>query len=669
MKILISSWETKNLRVPDMQVVLKDNLNFIQIPNGGGKTTIQQLIKGVLTNSLSQFKKGSKNPNGLLDLADKNDFQKKGEFNLELEIINGPDGDENIYFENIFDFDKDSITSYTTSASLGRQAGWKPPAELASFMNEEHANVFIFTGDKLDSYFDSDPNRGTPVRDAIETFSGIKAVKNTLKKVEENFNVKNSSKVKKSDKTIDKKIQGIRRVIAVLKNLKQADESNLKSIRENWSKLNKKVESLGDGDLSNINLKEEYAEKINTIKVQINEKESLLNSLLINPFNISKKTSKLSQAFRAKLEKLKLPGYASEFFTELVESGDECICGEKLDKNRKDRILANSENYLSTDEVDHVYKIKQQIQSESEDASEKSVKDLIEDLKILNNDLQTQTQHLERIKRKTNQAALTKEEIKRYDRLGDDKKIIEQKIAKYDSQKFSLTRLKKLTIEEIKTIETIFDAQNLLSFYELEAAEAGGYAKDLRKKNDFIDAVNIALVQSYEQVCLEIKDEVNLKIQKSHHDETFKIEKIDEKINIFGSSEGGSGGQNVIAVTSFASTLLDKSNAFFPLLIDHPVTALQYDSRGEISKMLSDIGSQVICLVIDSEKPCFITERDHTTFLPVAEKSNLITISRLDRGVTIDIPIPEDALTQKSKNGLVSTNKKFFTDFKIMEQD
>ena len=177
-----------------------------------------------------------------------------------------------------------------------------------------------------------------------------------------------------------------------------------------------------------------------------------------------------------------MPGYASEFFTELVESSDECICGEKLDKNRKDRILANSENYLSTDEVDSVYKIKQQIQSESEDANEKSVNDLIEELKILNNDLQTNTQNLERINRKTNQAALTKKEIEEYDKLGNDIKTLEKNIANYNTQKLSLTRLKKLTIEEIEYIETIFDAQKLLTFMEYEAAEAGGYAKDLRKK-------------------------------------------------------------------------------------------------------------------------------------------------------------------------------------------
>ena len=107
-------------------------------------------------------------------------------------------------------------------------------------MNEEHANVFIFTGDKLDSYFDSDPNIGTPVRDAIETFSGIKAIKETLKKVEENFNVKNSYKVKKSDKTIDKKIKRIRSVKSVLEKFKNKDEIQLNLLRRNGETYTKK---------------------------------------------------------------------------------------------------------------------------------------------------------------------------------------------------------------------------------------------------------------------------------------------------------------------------------------------------------------------------------------------------------------------------------------------
>ena len=84
MKIIISSWKTRNLRVPDMEVVLKDGLNFIQIPNGGGKTTRQKWIKASITNTLEQFKINSNNPNGLMDLADKNDFQEEGLFELKL---------------------------------------------------------------------------------------------------------------------------------------------------------------------------------------------------------------------------------------------------------------------------------------------------------------------------------------------------------------------------------------------------------------------------------------------------------------------------------------------------------------------------------------------------------------------------------------------------------
>ena len=67
MRIFLSSWKTENLRVPDMQVKLEDGLNFIQIPNGGGKTTIQKLIKASITNSLDQFKNDKNNANGIMD--------------------------------------------------------------------------------------------------------------------------------------------------------------------------------------------------------------------------------------------------------------------------------------------------------------------------------------------------------------------------------------------------------------------------------------------------------------------------------------------------------------------------------------------------------------------------------------------------------------------------
>ena len=203
MRILIYSWKTENLRVPDMHVTLKDGLNFIQIPNGGGKTTIQKLIKASITNTMSQFKISNENSNGLMDLADKNDFKEEGMFELKLKIIDdenkGEDDDrsDEITFQHKFNFQHDSITPKTISGAKGMRAGWKPPTFLLDYMNDDHANVFIFKGDYLDPYFNEDPNKGLPVFDAIETFSGIKEIKKSLVKINEVFDAANASKVKK----------------------------------------------------------------------------------------------------------------------------------------------------------------------------------------------------------------------------------------------------------------------------------------------------------------------------------------------------------------------------------------------------------------------------------------------------------------------------------------
>ena len=69
-----------------------------------------------------------------------------------------------------------------------------------------------------------------------------------------------------------------------------------------------------------------------------------------------------------------------------------------------------------------------------------------------------------------------------------------------------------------------------------------------------MNAINDALRTAYIDVC-ERQVGVNKKF-KSHLDQTFKVSSIDQKIHIEGSSEGGSGGQNVIAVTAFATTLM-----------------------------------------------------------------------------------------------------------------
>lgn len=670
MKIIIASWKTRNLRVPDMEVVLKDGLNFIQIPNGGGKTTIQKLIKASITNTLDQFKINSNNPNGLMDLADKNDFQEEGLFELKLKIIESENDIHNdeITFFHKFNFEKDVITTRTSSGARGMVAGWRPPSILLDYMNPEHANVFIFKGDYLEPYFNEDPNKGMPVFESIETFSGIKEIKACIGKINQTFEEANASKSKKSKSTTNNKLKTAQDHHKKL--LKKLEESE-----ENYSSFKKIIDDLNAKNKDSAEIKS-FREQQRQIEIDISDtsgelltSESELSLLLSNPLNISNNISDLALRFHNKLEKAKLPGYASEFFIDIANEAEYCICGDKLDKTKREQILKNKDKYLQSNEVDIVNRMKHSINQKSNDINEDEVSNLVQKISTFSKDLIEKKKIHEDLDRKIAKSSLTKDE---YDLLQETiKKFTKSEGEVNDLKKdaISLSRLKKLSNENIYELTSINDTKHLIEYYETEAAEAGGYANALKQKNAFVYSVLAALKEAYNDICEEIKNEVNAKISKSHHDKTFKVKSIDQKIHIEGSSEGGSGGQNVITVTAFATTLLERSKANFPLLIDHPVTALQNDSRGEIAKMLFNIDSQVICLVIDTEKSCFVTERDNKTFLPTSEQSNILTITRYDRGVSLGVEVPKDGSTHQSKNGIVTSNKDFFIDFRMETLD
>lgn len=50
MKITLNEIKTDNLRCPDIHLKFKEGLNFVQMPNGTGKTTILTLISYLFSN-------------------------------------------------------------------------------------------------------------------------------------------------------------------------------------------------------------------------------------------------------------------------------------------------------------------------------------------------------------------------------------------------------------------------------------------------------------------------------------------------------------------------------------------------------------------------------------------------------------------------------------------
>ena len=101
MEIIIKGFKSENLRIPDMEVELSDKVNFLQIPNGGGKTTLIELIQATLSDDWIEFENNQASPPlELQDLANDTTHPKHGLFSLDI-VWTDSDGKQHDYiFEN-----------------------------------------------------------------------------------------------------------------------------------------------------------------------------------------------------------------------------------------------------------------------------------------------------------------------------------------------------------------------------------------------------------------------------------------------------------------------------------------------------------------------------------------------------------------------------------------
>ena len=106
MKINLLQFESKGLRSPDFLYNFKQNgkkrIHLLQMPNGTAKTTTLELFRACFAekkwtrNEVSNFRRrGSTN--------------KSGYFKIQMEF-----GDDIYWIELVFDFEKESVTYFTT---------------------------------------------------------------------------------------------------------------------------------------------------------------------------------------------------------------------------------------------------------------------------------------------------------------------------------------------------------------------------------------------------------------------------------------------------------------------------------------------------------------------------------------------------------------------------
>ena len=136
------------------------------MPNGTAKTTTLELFRACFAekkwtrNEVSNFRRrGSTN--------------KSGYFKIQMEF-----GDDIYWIELVFDFEKESVTYFTTPSTGGKKQGFFLPSSITSIIDEKFIKLQFFDAEWASDLFDSEETRAY---DNIYDFCRLGVVENLLK--------------------------------------------------------------------------------------------------------------------------------------------------------------------------------------------------------------------------------------------------------------------------------------------------------------------------------------------------------------------------------------------------------------------------------------------------------------------------------------------------------
>ncbi len=664
MKITLNKIETKNLRCPDISLKFEDGLNFVQMPNGTGKTTILKLITCLFSNEWdSKLVKEMQRESTLRAKKDgKIKNIRNGLFVLKLTYSSSSAPDQIYNYTVDLDF-KSGKAKITTDGPTGRYDSFVPPRDIRSYFSKGHANIFTFSADKLAKYFDQNNDF---VNESIKTFSGAQAIEKIIQELEKIFNKRHSGIKNNKTKNWDDKLLELNKIQKKLEKAKSKEEKERDKIEPQYEEKKAEVENILEDD-------EEYKQKKRELENHIKGKqeeiylfEQKVSTHFKNPAYFSNDLKTNLQTFRENLENKKLPGYEAEFFEEIAQD-DHCICDTPMTEQMRKNILEGKDKYLGTDQVQTINRIKGAINIMTDEADVSSFDTEIEALADLTDELGDFEDDLKQLEMDSSKGQNLTELLAERDSLKEELDDIRERIneivdTKYEDKRIRDAAFDRLTRNQISSSPwALEDVKEYKTFLNIKRAESGDYEENLKK----FELLKSSLLKSTNNTDQKIKDdlakEINKKIKSSFGREQINVHSLDKAILMEGNKSGGSGGEEAIVVTSFAMSVLERASVNFPMIIDHPVLPIEEESRGGMVKFLKEISHQSICFHINIEKPGFIFEVGSENFRKEIDKANLITTAR--KALIKKSDLPEDAL--QTFNGIVSYDKEFYKDFRI----
>ena len=651
MKVSITKIITRNLRCPDLEILFDDKsngsgVNLIQMPNGTGKTTIIELLEGVLTqkaedwrgDEVSNFKNTTTNP-------------ENGEFILSLKLAYPNKKNHELSLNLSFDFLSNTVQTTTDSKEYGFSQGWTIPKELAPFLQEKCVEVFVFKGDKTEDIVTQGIGDAQP---SIKAFFGLSTIaklveenslfyKNKLRQLEIPTNITNKQNFEKKKNLLQAWNGRLELITTKHKEIKEALEQVVAKKNVLKNELGQLISSSGKSEEET-----KFTKKIEDLNEQSSAKMNEIMALYRDPFSFSSNISDSFTNLKNTLDDLQLPGTSRSFFENYLKKHDHCLCGTELDEEKVHNIKTNISHFLTDKDIGIIESIKNEGDSEDDNSAE--IDSLTKELNQLIDQLEQA-----REKYKNFQASIDMDKINRLTELTTDE-------AKYVTAKNNIE--KEITFEDINKPDncTNVNACNL-AIEKLEGdLDKIGDIKDIAKAHKlFDDVVQRTLTLAHDGLKEQLVTKINEKLKKYlRPGSEIEVLNIDKNIQLGWNNqtkEKGSGAQNSITIYSFATSILERADIGFPLIVDHPVTNMDLPSRKHVGEKLSEISHQFIGFIIDSEKPSFLSA------LESFDKPKYISIFQKIEGnqsYIDDLNNQPDDMKYISDNGCICYDKEFF---------
>lgn len=607
MKMTVLELECTNIRkLSSLKLLFHQNENpiknnFVMMANGTGKTTIIQLIKGLLDGSAINW-----SPERIKEFAPSAISADLGEFSLSVKF-------DNKQYKYILGLNYKNGTAKieTVVPPRGRENGLHLPEALKGIFTSEFVSRFVFDGEQAKKSMDRTSNEAEETIRylyRLDELDSILAMNNKLLldiQTAEGSKGTNSSisNLRTRKDAVEKAIIKLENEQRTLNSDLSTYQAQLKDKQDNLNKLHEQFETLNN---EKQDLIKEAEENKGRISAQVNE----LLAHVKSPYLLSEAFSSRMLELGKGMQKLKLPKNSSkDFFIELAHA-TKCVCDRCIGEIERNAILKNAERYLGGDQQAVLNIIKScLIESNYDSSAQESFNALIE--------LRKQAENINK------RATINEEKLLKAG--GDKAEQLQLEIDKLHG----LIAVAQANLERIESKDEFdekLDWQNnlhkaKLAFddHEKKIASATRTNNALRKKAIVEKLISAIKEKATDALKTEIIRKTNEKIKSVITDDNIEIDNIDRYIKLK-NRNGASEGQTLSIGYCFLGTLFEDAELEFPFVIDSPTGKMDFDKRKAVAAIIPKVFNQMIAFVQSAEVDRFADrfyQKDDTQFLTV----------------------------------------------------